>query len=620
MDSIRSTAKLKIELENDSLTMFGSAQESAGCVLRGVLHCTLTQPMKIKSISLRFTGKTVLTWSEPLGNGQERLYHEDEQTVIDNQFYCLSRQQKLHTLPIGDHTYNFEFVLPGHLPETTHVINFYQVEYKLKAMVERPAFIPNQTTRQAIHVSRQLFSPFSPEFMEPVYVVKRHENMLEYTVSMPTKIYAYGDTISLSINISALHDYIQPDSLTCNLKEYIILGNFGNSSGNNPGMVIDGTRAHGRHLFSTRIKHFTTTNHQTWTKQLEVGLPTAKNEMHCDMDNDMVRVRHKFKFILDFHDARTGHSMQMRTAVPINICALSLNTHQLPAYESSSQDVIYDPSNRSSLAHHYHHHHHHPNTVNYYEILEITQEATDNDIKKAYRKLALKYHPDKNPSPDAAEKFKEISHAYEILSDPQKRHIYDMGGDTAGGEQAYSSSAYDRFGGRQRDLFQSMFDDPFMTGQSQSMFGSSMTMGGDPFGGMGSHMFHHFGGGGLGGMSSFSSSSSSSSFGGGGVSQSTSTTIRNVNGRQERVTVTKVQDQNGTRITEDYGNGRRRVVINGVERENTLDYANSDHRIGASQQYQQQQQQQQISQGGPGYSQTQQYQSYDGSNPNYYGH
>ncbi|XP_011502623.1 PREDICTED: dnaJ protein homolog 1-like [Ceratosolen solmsi marchali] len=65
----------------------------------------------------------------------------------------------------------------------------------------------------------------------------------------------------------------------------------------------------------------------------------------------------------------------------------------------------------------------------YYKILGIIKGASDDEIKKAYRKLALKYHPDKNRAAGAEEKFKEIAEAYEVLSDSKKREVYDKFGE-----------------------------------------------------------------------------------------------------------------------------------------------------------------------------------------------
>jgi len=120
------------------------------------------------------------------------------------------------------------------------------------------------------------------------------------------------------------------------------------------------------------------------------------------------------------------------------------------------------------------------NKRDYYEVLEIQKNASKDDIKNSYRKLALKFHPDRNKSPGAEEKFKEISEAYAVLSDDEKRKRYDtyghVGADDAfrGSEANFEEVFRDMgFGGFAKTIFEQMFG-----GRRGGGFEGS-----DPFGG-----------------------------------------------------------------------------------------------------------------------------------------
>jgi molecular chaperone DnaJ len=98
----------------------------------------------------------------------------------------------------------------------------------------------------------------------------------------------------------------------------------------------------------------------------------------------------------------------------------------------------------------------------YYNILGVDRNVSDVDIKKAYRKLALKYHPDRNPGDKSAEeRFKEVNEAYSCLSDPQKKANYDQFGTAEGMGEGFSAGGFGDFSSAFGDIFGNMFGDIF---------------------------------------------------------------------------------------------------------------------------------------------------------------
>jgi len=122
---------------------------------------------------------------------------------------------------------------------------------------------------------------------------------------------------------------------------------------------------------------------------------------------------------------------------------------------------------------------------NFYDILNVKKDASENEIKKSYRKLALKYHPDKNKTPHAAEAFKKIAQAFAVLSDKEKKKEYDMYGEegiSAGGLGRRAAGGFDQVD--PNDIF-NMFFGGMTPGGGVQFATNSRGMGGANFHGFG---------------------------------------------------------------------------------------------------------------------------------------
>ncbi|XP_029698337.1 dnaJ homolog subfamily B member 6b isoform X2 [Takifugu rubripes] len=240
--------------------------------------------------------------------------------------------------------------------------------------------------------------------------------------------------------------------------------------------------------------------------------------------------------------------------------------------------------------------------VDYYKVLGVHKSATQDDIKKAYKKLALKWHPDKNPEnkEEAEKRFKELSQAYEVLSDENKRNTYDRYGEEGlSGGGGRGGGHFDHFGGHGftfrnpedvfreffggrdpfADFFADPFDDFFAAGRGHQRGGNRGRMGGPLFGfggfpvsfprfDQGFSSFPEMGGG----IASFSSSFSSGGggrAGGSGNFRSVSTSTKFINGR--KITTKRIVENGQERVEVEEDGQLKSLTVNDLPSEDPLE-------------------------------------------------
>lgn len=244
--------------------------------------------------------------------------------------------KKAYTLSAGQHKWDFELLLPGDLPQSLEAEGG-QVLYRLKATVERTAFLQNIVKKQVIQVIRCML----PSEFDLVQTLEIHNTWAEkmmYDIVLPSKVYARGTLIPITFHITPIATRLRVRSLTGTLKEYCTY------------TASDCSKTDTRIVKLQRQEDPFNSNTSTalnepinWTKIISLDIPPMSSQLaFCDADNEMIRIRHKLKFVICLVNA-DGHLSELRCSVPVIIISsiseqTELNT--LPAYEQAWRSVL----------------------------------------------------------------------------------------------------------------------------------------------------------------------------------------------------------------------------------------------------------------------------------------
>ncbi|KAI8141118.1 hypothetical protein BJV82DRAFT_671103 [Fennellomyces sp. T-0311] len=326
--------QLQINVVDDQILLHGQAEESAGKLLQGSVTLDLAEPMKVRAVHLKFSGKMKVSWSEGIGHHQH--YHKQERILISHKWQYVplpdTPVKKTYTLAAGQHKWFFELPLPGDLPQSLEAEGG-RVSYRLKVVVERPTFIHNIIKKRPIRIVRCIL-PTEFQMSQTLEIHNTWSDKMDYSITLPSKIYAHGEMIPISFDIRPIATNLRVRSLSGTLKEYCTYTTSERSKTDTRAVRVERQDKPFANMRSS----------QDWKKVVKVAVPERSPLIFCDADNDMIRIRHKLKFIISLENA-DGHTSELRCSVPVIIVDTFVQPSEgnvLPAYDDTWRSVPYD--------------------------------------------------------------------------------------------------------------------------------------------------------------------------------------------------------------------------------------------------------------------------------------
>lgn len=287
-----------------------------------------------------------------IGVGHHQHYHKQERTILSHAWEFVKPQlisrtsnssqnatphKKSTVLSAGQHKWDFELFLPGNLAQTLDS-DVGSVSYRLKATVERSAFVQNTIKKRNIRIVRCIL-PSQFELVQSLEIHNTWAQKMVYDISVPSKLYAFNDTIPISFKILPIASHLRVHAIMASIKEYCTYTANGHTKTDT--RIVRLVRVD--HPFSEAVS--TTTSPPTWDRVLDLPVPSKSPVIFADADSDMIRIRHRLKFVISLANA-DGHISELRCAVQIIVVesfAVTEELTTLPAYDESWRSVPYDP-------------------------------------------------------------------------------------------------------------------------------------------------------------------------------------------------------------------------------------------------------------------------------------
>ncbi|CAG8520281.1 4077_t:CDS:2 [Diversispora eburnea] len=310
--TINPSPLFQIRLEDDTLTMRGTSSESVGCVLRGQLVLSITEPTKIREIKMNFQGRSKIAWNEA-STGQ--CYRSEERILFQHDWIFLPAKKNYHILQPNNYHWNFELVIPGALPETIEGCEFGNVNYRLKAVAERSKLSINLNTQRKINIQRCLSSCEELDSIQSIIVANTWTDKIDYEFTTDSKAFTLGDKIPIHMTLIPLQKKLSIVRFNCRLIEHIT--------------YQIGTQVKEEFRPVHQLNDVKLDFDQVWNKTFEFNLPNKISLCHYDSQNEIIKIQHKLKFSVIFNntgDEKDKNNSELKAALPIIITPVSSNS------------------------------------------------------------------------------------------------------------------------------------------------------------------------------------------------------------------------------------------------------------------------------------------------------